>query len=194
MPPATILEVLRILKAEVDLRELTRVAEQQKSAQPEETHAARAVELAGTQREIRFRTSQVIEDLEELARRESKSFPRELAQLRAAEAAMADARTILARPDTGAPAIAAETEAIEALLATRRGGGGGGGGGSSPGGSTSGGRTDLAAVALIGTGLGEKPESRVVEQASGSAAGSNIPEEYRAALDAYFTAFEGGSD
>ena len=48
---------------------------------------------------------------------------------------MDEATEILARPETGSPAIAAETEAIELLLQSKRiNPKGGGGGGSNPGG------------------------------------------------------------
>ena len=52
---------------------------------------------------------------------------------------MSDATEILARPETGGPAIAAETEAIELLLQSQRiNPKGGGGGGSTPGGGGTG--------------------------------------------------------
>ena len=65
---------------------------------------------------------------------------------------MDEATEILARPETGSPAIAAETEAIELLLQSKRiNPKGGGGGGSSPGGG--GERHDQdSALALLGGG------------------------------------------
>ena len=244
MPPAIVLEVLRILKGEVDLRELTRVTEQQRQAarpnvveieaeqteiaetevaegtegepqatapeagavrtpeveagqapkeEPElaDTYAERAEKLERSQEDLRRRTEEVIRKVNELQVREKKRFPRELSRLTRAEAAMRDARILLSEPDTGPEPIAAETEAIEALLASRRSSGGGGGGGSDPGGGTGGGVTELAAVSLIGTGLGDAAPERVVQQASGAAGSSGIPDEFRETLDAYFGALEG---
>jgi len=195
LPPSAVLEILRILKAEIDLRNLTRVAKQQREVQEPPEHREVAEELAKTQRELEGRTKGVIQNLEELQRREKRRFGSDLARLHKAKGAMADAADILSEPNTGAPAIAAETEAIETLLATRRGGGGGGGGGgSTPGGSTSGGSTDRSAIALIGLGAGEEAESRVVKQASGATDVNALPAEYRGVLDAYFGALEGGGD
>lgn len=191
MPPTTILEVLRILKAEVDLRELTRVTEQTKETMSVADYVERATELSSSQEELRGRVDAVTKTLRELEQREKRNFARDLARLAQAEAAMNDARDLLAEPNTGGPAIAAETEAIEALLATRRAGkgGGGGGGGDTPGGGTGGGTREGPAVALIGSGVGEEAAPREVVQATGRAE-SKIPAEYRTVLDAYFGALE----
>ena len=99
---------------------------------------------------------------------------------------------MLARPETGPEAIAAETEAIELLLQARRINpkGGGGGGGGSPGGG-GGGEADQSALALIGAGSERdaKTEVRSVGQATGGS-GSGFPAEFRSGLDAYFGALE----
>jgi hypothetical protein len=90
---------------------------------------------------------------------------------------------------TGSPAIAAETEAIEALLITKRGGnGGGGGGGSTPGGGGGQSEADIPA-ALAGLGDDLMTERREVAQATGTTR-TQIPEEFRAGLDAYFSALD----
>jgi hypothetical protein len=104
---------------------------------------------------------------------------------------MVDATDILARPETGPPAVAAETEAIELLLQSRRiNPNGGGGGGSSPGGGGTG-TTHDSALALVGGGVNEKEvrEDRGVAQATGDA-GRTLPEEFRAGLDEYFKRLE----
>ena len=109
---------------------------------------------------------------------------------------MAEARGILAGPDTGRRAIAAETEVIELLLQSQFGGGGGGGGGSggSPGGGGTGG-TRNAALARLGEGVNSQARTEAPEedQAIGKS-GSVLPEEFRDGLDAYFNAFERGRD
>src|SRR5206468_12857781 len=100
---------------------------------------------------------------------------------------MGEATEILARPETGSPAIAAETEVIELLLQSRRfKPGGGGGGGAIPGGG-GGGTTNDSALSLIGSGVNEKAvrESPGASQATGET-GATLPEEFRPGLDAYF--------
>ena len=100
---------------------------------------------------------------------------------------MLEASVILETPETGPTAIAAETEAIELLLQSKRiNPKGGGGGGSSPGGGGKGSTKD-SALALIGKGLNQKEirEDRGVSQATGES-GPVLPEEFRAGLDEYF--------
>ena len=106
---------------------------------------------------------------------------------------MEDATDILAKPETGAPAIAAETDAIELLLRSRRiNPKGGGGGGSSPGGGGRG-TTNDSALALIGNGLNQKEirEDHGISQATGDS-GPALPEEFRTGLDQYFNKLEKG--
>ncbi|RPI89235.1 MAG: hypothetical protein EHM42_03355 [Planctomycetaceae bacterium] len=185
------LEVLQILEAEVNLREETRVAEQARPAIETTLHQEQAGKLSQTQNELRDRVDKVIGRIRELKDGEV-DFAREIAMLGKVSQVMDEAREILAQPNTGSPAIAAETEAIELLLATRRmKPGGGGGGGSSPGGG-GGGDTKDAALAMIGRGLNEKEvrEDRGVSQTSGEA-GPVLPEEFRAGLDEYFNKLDG---
>src|SRR5205807_10121448 len=112
------------------------------------------------------------------------NFAKETALLGRVSLVMADATAILARPETGRPAIAAETEAIELLLQSRRfNPGGGGGGGSNPGGGGGGTTTD-SALSLIGSGVNDKE----VRETPGAAdttgdAGTVLPEEFRLGLE-----------
>jgi hypothetical protein len=104
---------------------------------------------------------------------------------------MGEAADILASAETGPPAVAAETEAIELLLQSKRiNPKGGGGGGANPGGG-GGGTTQDSALALLGAGLNEKEvrESQDTEQSSGES-GSTLPEEFRHGLDQYFDRLE----
>ncbi|MEO1618369.1 MAG: hypothetical protein AAFV88_21130, partial [Planctomycetota bacterium] len=132
LPPSIVLEVLQILEAEIALREETRVAEQAKSAMKEEDYLTSADTLSKAQSEINERVVKVIERIEALPDAE-KHFSKELKMLASVDVVMAEAVEILSRPDTGSQAIAAETEAIELILRSKRinpkGGGGGGGGG-----------------------------------------------------------------
>lgn len=189
IPPHLVLEVLRILQAEIELRELTRVAEQKKPALLADEFRHEADQLAQTQTDLEGRTRAVIDELEEFQRTENRNFQKAIAQLGKARQAMQDATHLLQVPDTGPPTIAAETEAIEWLLVTKRSGGGGGGGGATPGGGTGGGTTDAQASALAGIGEGVAAKARQVDQASGTT-DDGYPEEYRARLDAYFNALE----
>jgi hypothetical protein len=106
---------------------------------------------------------------------------------------MQEAAGILGTPETGAPAVAAETEAIELLLKSKRiNPKGGGGGGSTPGGGGTGDTQD-SALALLGAGLNpqEVRQNREPEQAVGKA-GTTLPAEYRSGLNRYFNELERG--
>ena len=139
MPPSIILEVLKITEAEMELRDATREAEQAREARAAEQVTAAAGPLAEEQEDLVFRADNVIQDIRELPEGEFE-FERELQMLRGARAAMDEAFVLLDDELTGAPTVAAETEAIELLLRSRRSGGaGGGGGGSSPGSGGNGG-------------------------------------------------------
>lgn len=188
------LEVLQILEAEVNLREETRVAEQSRAAVKADEHKRQALALSTTQKGVQERTEKVTERIRDLPDGESQ-FPKEIALLTRVAEVMGEAAEILDRPDTGRPAMAAETEAIELLLQSKRiNPKGGGGGGSTPGGSFAGGKTVDSAMALLGGGVNEKEvrEDRGVSQAAGEA-GPALPEEFRAGLDEYFNRLEKGT-
>jgi len=190
LPPSIILEVLQVLEAEINLREDTRVAEQAKTAVEADEHKLQATQLADTQEELRSRIDKVTQRIRELPDGEA-NFGKEIGLLETVHSVMIDAVEILGRPETGAVAIAAETEVIELLLQSKRiNPGGGGGGGSSPGGGGGGDTTD-AALALLGKGANEKEvrEDRGVTQAVGDS-GPSLPEEFRAGLDEYFNQLE----
>jgi hypothetical protein len=190
LPPSLILEVLRILEAEVNLREDTRVAEQARVAVEAAEHSTEATRLADVQNSLRERTDKVVFNIEELPKG-SERFGKEIALLSSVSQVMSDATRILTSEDTGVNAIAAETEAIELLLQCKRiNPKSGGGGGTSPGGGGSGDTKD-SALALLGSGLNqnEKRESRDIGQSTGET-GRKLPEEFRAGLDAYFSKIE----
>src|SRR5690606_24132589 len=185
LPPSIVLEVLKILEGEVNLRDETRVAEQaQKGVSPED-HEEEAARLAETQESLATRVSDVVGRIRELPDAEQE-FGKELALLGEVELVMDDAAGILGEPHTGDRAIAAETEAIELLLRSKRiNPNGGGGGGDSPGGG-GGGTTKDTALALLGSGLNQKEvrEDTGTTQAVGET-GTSYPEEFRAGLDEY---------
>ena len=190
LPPSIILAVLQVLEAEINLREDTRVAEQAKAALAEEEYGGEAHKLANTQKGLKAK----IEDVEKRIRAlkdGEQLFGKEIALMQRVAVVMQEAAEILASPETGSPAIAAETEVIELLLASKRiKPKSGGGGGSNPGGG-GGGDTQDAAIALIGSGVNEKEvrEDHGAQQATGET-GSGLPEEFRAGLDEYFNQLE----
>jgi hypothetical protein len=153
----------------------------------------RANGLALKQDEIGQRTYEAAVDISKLPK--AKSFQKELKLISGAVNVMKDAFSILDKPDTSAPAVAAETEVIEMLLEARRQppGGGGGGGGSNPGGG--GGAANAQGAALAEIGPGANSDAHVQERAPGQAtgkAGKEFPEEFKSGLDAYFNALEAG--
>ena len=118
-------------------------------------------------------------------------FGKEIGLLRKVAEVMYDANTILARDETGSPAIGAETEAIELLLQSKRiNPKAGGGGGANPGGG-GGGTTNDSALTLLGGGVNDKEvrEDHGVSQSTGDA-GPKLPEEFRNGLDEYFNRLE----
>lgn len=184
------LEVLQILESEINLREDTRVAEQSRAAMEADSYKVEAGRLSTTQNQLSIRTQKVTERILELPDAEAE-FGKEIQLLRAVEGVMDDAGEILNSPNTGAQAIAAETEAIELLLQSKRfNPKGGGGGGASPGGG-GGGTTNDSALALLGKGTNDKElrEDRGVSQSTGDS-GTVLPEEFRGGLDEYFNQLE----
>jgi hypothetical protein len=191
LPPSIVLEVLQILEAEVNLREDTRVTQQARSGLTTEDYTRQAGALSQRQQSLQERIDKVADRIRALPDGES-AFAREIALLGAVSEVMTDATGILKRPETGPPAIAAETEAIELLLQSKRfNPGGGGGGGANPGGGGGGTTTD-SALSLVGRGANEKE----LRQAQGTAqaigqSGATLPEEFRTGLDTYFNRLEG---
>jgi hypothetical protein len=190
LPPSLILEVLRILEGEINLREETRVSEQARPALAIADHGKQANGLSKTQTGLDRRVKDVINKIRELPDAEAE-FAYEIGLLGEVSEVMEDAAGILKRPDTGKIAIAAETDAIELLLKSKRiNPKGGGGGGPNPGGGGTG-TTNDSALALVGGGLNAKEnrEDHGVSQSTGDA-GPSLPEEFRAGLDEYFNRLE----
>ena len=183
---------MQILEAEIALREETRVAEQSRPALAADKYLADANNLAATQIDLRGRVDATVKRIGELPDAAS-NFGGEMQILQLVSNVMGEAAEILKRPDTGPPAIAAESEVIELLLRAKRCDpkSGGGGGGSMPGGGGAKDPAEQPALALLGSGANEKarPDERDVPQSSG-AADRTLPEEFRAGLDEYFNRLE----
>jgi FtsZ-binding cell division protein ZapB len=191
LSPETVLEVLRILESEVNLREQTRVAEQGRKAMEPDRYMGEAIRLSEAQDLLRDRLDVVIDGLR-TSRKSAVDYESEIEVLTAASAAMVDATKTLVQPETGPPAIAAQTEAIELLLQSNKvspeSAGGGGGSASASG---SGGETTQAAMALIGRGVRAVAERRVSETETVSGADrAEVPERYREGVARFFDRLE----
>jgi hypothetical protein len=194
LPPSIVLEVLQILEGEINLREETRVAEQAKAAVEAKIHLAEGKRLSVSQAGFEDRVVKVVERIRALPDGDA-DFAKEIALLGQVSSVMKDASKILAGPETGPPAIAAETEAVELLLKSKRiNPNGGGAGGSTPG-HGGGGDTQDSALAMLGAGMNQKEvrESPGTQQSVGET-GPVWPEEFRAGLDKYFSGLESHPD
>jgi hypothetical protein len=191
LPPEIVLKVMKALRDEMKLRDETRELENAKPALNTEVYSKKSNGLASKQFGIRQNVLGALDAIMQLPDGNQK-FGKELKLLDAVMQVMDEAGTILDKPNTGTPAIAAETEAIELLLQAKRpnpkGGGGGGGG---PGGGGSAASSSLAALADLGEGndTASQVETRPVGQATGKA-GRELPEEFKTGLDNYFSKLE----
>ncbi len=191
LPPEIVLKVMQALRDEMKLRDETREMENARAALEEEKFSADARMLGDKQSSIAKQTASAISDIRALPDGAAK-FPKELQLLGAVVAVMDEAQAVLLQPDTGATAIAAETEAIELLLqAKRMSPNGGGGGGSNPGGGGRAATASSAALSDLGPGSDAKSTvaARPVGQATGRA-GKEFPDEFKPGLDAYFSLLE----
>ncbi|MEQ1826720.1 MAG: hypothetical protein ABL921_12275 [Pirellula sp.] len=190
MPPALLLEVMRIIGEEMDLRDETRTLRQVKTKDNvgSDEFSERATALAIHQMAIQERTLNAISDVRALPNSE-KSFGEELAKMNKSVQAMDEASAVLSEWNVGDEAIAHETAAIEALLQTRRSKPGGDGSGSTGGGSMASGTTNRSPLEMLSPGRDESAKviPRQVGEGSGKT-GRVLPEEFREGLDAFFNA------
>lgn len=185
---------MQALRDEMKLRDETRELDLAHDVIEEKEFGERAGKLADEQARISKHTQSAIDDIIALPNGEQR-FGKELGLLRQVVPVMDEADGILAKPDAGELAVAAETEAIELLLQTKRQNpSSGGGGGSDPGGGGRAARASSAALADIGPGsdAASQVSSRPIGQATGRA-GKEFPEEFRSGLDAYFHNLEGAA-
>jgi hypothetical protein len=192
LPPEIVLKVMQALRDEMKLRDETRELENAAQAVERTEYVMRAGKLAAEQERIATHTEGAMEDIAALPEGEQK-FAKEMKLLTTVVQVMGETVGILKAPETGARAIAAETEAIELLLQTKRQNpNGGGGGGGSPGGGNGGVGVGSAALADLGPGsdANRVVSARPVGQATGRA-GREFPEEFKSGLDAYFNNLEG---
>jgi len=191
LPPEIVLKVMQSLRDEMKLRDETRELENAKAALTADDHTQKAYRLSSEQSRIAIVTQSAFDDILHLPGGPQK-FGKELQLLSAVRHVMDEVVGLLDEPNTGDPAIAAETEAIELLLQTKRQNpNGGGGGGSDPGGGGGSATASSTALAELGDGTAADAESekRQVGQATGRA-GKEFPEEFKTGLDAYFNQLE----
>ena len=192
LPPEIVLKVMQALRDEMNLRDETREMETAKAGLAVEKYTADARGLGVKQDEIGQHTASAAADIRALPQGEEK-FAKELRLLAAVTGVMDEAHDLLDTPETGPKTIAAESEAIELLLQSKRQSPhGGGGGGSSPGHGGTASAPSNASLADLGSGedAGKTIAMRPVGQATGRA-GKEFPDEFKSGLDAYFNLLEG---
>ena len=185
LPPEIVLEVLRIIDREIQLREETRELEQAKEAITPDKYTERSNALYDTQITVTEDTHEVAAQISLLPNAQEPLIQQQLAKVAAAAEVMDEVEDILAEPDTGPKAIAAITEVIEILLQTCR----------IPNTPMITTAPPATAAALMLMGIGDDTgtafiENRSLRQATGKA-GRVLPEEFRQGLDAYFNVLEG---
>ena len=185
LPPEIVVEVMRIINREIQLREETRELEQAKDALSADEYRERSMALYDTQVTLTEDTHEVKAQISLLPDAHKHFIQRQLRKVGQAAAVMEEVEEILAEPDTGPRAIAAITEVIEILLEAGR----------VPNAPmvTNAPAATASALTLIGAGDDSNSafiENRSPEQATGKA-GRVLPEEFRQGLDAYFDVLEG---
>ena len=187
LPPEIVVEVMRIINREIQLREETRELEQAKDALTADEYSARSIELYDTQITLTEDTREVEAQISLLPTAQEPFIQQQLAKVGSAAEVMDEVEDILAEPDTGPRALAAITEVIEILLQTRR----------LPNAPMIITAPPATASALTLIGIGDDSgrafiENRAPRQATGKA-GRVLPEEFRQGLDAYFDTLERGT-
>ena len=185
LPPEIVVEVMRIINREIQLREETRELEQAKEAISPNEYRERSIALYDTQITLTEDTREVEAQISLLPNAQERFIQNQLAKVANAAKVMEEVEDILAEPDTGPRAIAAITEVIEILLQTGR----------VPNAPmiTTAPPATTSALMLLGVGddTGRAAiENRSPRQATGKT-GRVLPEEFRQGLDAYFDALEG---
>ena len=185
LPPEIVVEVMRIINREIQLREETRELGQAKDALTPDEYRERSIALYDTQITLAEDTREVEAQISLLPNAHEPFIQGQLEKVGRAAEVMEEVEDILAEPDTGPKAIAAITEVIEILLETGR----------TPNAPMIITAPPATASALMLLGIGDDSgrafiENRSPRQATGKT-GRLLPEEFRQGLDAYFDALEG---
>ncbi len=185
LPPAIIVEVMRVINREIQLREETRELHQAIGGIDEEVYEERGGELSQTQAELAEKSRELVEKIKDLPN--ADKLGKDMKKLTDAATVMDEVEELLATPATGPKVIAAIIEVIEILLETHR----------LPNAPMVVKAPPATASALMLIGRGDDGgkafiENRAPGQATGKS-GRDLPEEFRQGLDAYFDALEGKS-
>jgi hypothetical protein len=184
-----LLALMRLRQQQDQLREQTSVIEEQKNT---------TSDYPGAAGEAARQQSALHDELQGF--QQDPTFPIPAGQLAPAGKSMADAASLLAKPETGKPTYSAQTDAINLLdeainqqsqkaganaaaLMAMMGMGGTGKG------STSGGTTNKPNAPIPGSREGQAPDQRTVIQAGGLD-NSQLPGEFRDAIESYHRAIE----
>lgn len=184
LTPEIVLEVIRIIHQEIELREETRELHQTVAALSEEEYKERGNELSQTQAELSEKTLDIIEETAKLPKASHPHIQNQITKLSDAKTVMNEVEELLVKPETGPPTVAAISEVIEILLETAR----------APNTPVVAKAPPASAPALMLIGIGDDGnrvfiENRAPSQAIGNT-GRKLPEEYRQGLDAYLNALE----
>ena len=185
LTPEIVLEVMRIIDGEIQLREETRELHQAVEGIEQDAYRKRGGELSETQAELARKARALLPEIEKLPMQDHPLMVKTIEKLTNAATVMDEVEGLLATPETGPPTIAAITEVIEILLETAR----------LPNAPmvVKAPPANIPALMLVGMGDdGNKAflENRAPAQATGKA-GRELPEEFKQGLDAYLNALEG---
>jgi hypothetical protein len=185
LTPEIILEVIRIINQEIELREETRELHQSMGGIDDEAYKESGLELSQTQSELAEKSLELIEQIKKLPMQEHALMKKQIEKLTNAEVVMTEVAELLATPAAGPPTIAAISEVIEILLETAR----------LPNAPMVVKAPPTITSALLLMGLGDDDSRAFIEErAPGLATGKTgrkLPEEFRHGLDAYINALEG---
>lgn len=184
LPPEIILEVVRLIHQEIQLREETRELDHARHALHKEEITQRSQALEQTQSEMAVQARSLREDIKVLPKSGHPMMQKHMQKLTEAAIVMDEVVTELSKEQTGPETLAAISEVIEILLETGR----------VPNTTTVTKANPTQTPALLLMGIGDDAldayiEERVPGQATGRS-GRELPAEYRQGLDAYLSALE----
>ena len=185
LTPAIVMEVLRVINREIELREETRELQQARAALVRKEYEQRGRQLSTTQAELAKISRDLVDQIMELPRSDHPHIVKQINKLLDAAEIMDEVEQLLAKPETGPETMAAIQDVIETLLETGR----------LPNAPMVVKAPPATASALLLMGLGDDGrrafiENRAPDQATGKS-GRKLPEEFRQGLDAYLNALEG---
>jgi hypothetical protein len=184
LSPQLVLEVLRVINREIELREETRELDQSRAVLEEERFQERARELAKVQADLAVQSRDVVDQIDALPDADHPHLREQVEKVINAARVMDEVTLLLEEPRTGPVTIAAISEVIEILLEAAR----------VPNAPMVVKASPTSMPALMLMGLGDDStrafiEERAPNQATGKA-GRPLPEEFRQGLDAYMSALE----